>query len=75
MTTHTRIAAFLSTSALCLGLAAAPAFAAPTDGAAAATAASGSAKSGHGKTAHQKHAKNKAHHKAKAEMPGTAPAK
>jgi len=32
MTTHSRIAAFLSTSALCLGLAAAPsAFAAKTD--------------------------------------------
>lgn len=32
MTTHSRIAAFLSTSALCLGLAAAPsAFAAGTD--------------------------------------------
>ncbi|QVQ27466.1 hypothetical protein [Achromobacter deleyi] len=33
MTTHSRIAAFLSTSALCLGLAAAPAaFAAGADG-------------------------------------------
>lgn len=40
MTTQSRIAAFLSTSALCLGLAAAPsAFAAPADAAPGASAA------------------------------------
>jgi len=51
MTTHSRIAAFLSTSALCLGLAVAPAaFAAGTDG---------SAKAGETKTqAQHKHHKS-----------------
>ncbi|ANY17066.1 hypothetical protein [Bordetella pseudohinzii] len=74
MTTQTRIAAFLSTSALCLGLAAAPAFAAQDDAAAGGTSAS-TAKSGAGKAGHQKHAKNKSHHKAKAGGQSGTPAK
>ncbi len=74
MTTHTRIAAFLSTSALCLGLATAPAFAAQGDAATGGTSAS-TAKSGADKTGHQKHAKSKSHHKAKAGSQNSTPAK
>ncbi|MBO9329157.1 hypothetical protein GHR37_08425 [Achromobacter xylosoxidans] len=76
MTTHSRIAAFLSTSALCLGLAAAPS----------AFAAGASAKTGESKThAQQKHHKSdktsakhqagKAGGAAKMDKSGATPAK
>lgn len=63
MTTHSRIAAFLSTSALCLGLATAPAFAAQGDTAGATKAAPAKSAS---KAGHHKHAKSKTQHHAKA---------
>ncbi|AZY53132.1 hypothetical protein [Bordetella avium] len=61
MTTHSRIAAFLSTSALCLGLVAAPSFAAPADP----VGTSSATTSESGKAGQHKHAKGKTHHHAK----------
>ncbi|MFF7397297.1 hypothetical protein ACFZAI_12665 [Achromobacter sp. NPDC008082] len=66
MTTHSRIAAFLSTSALCLGLAAAPsAFAAGAD----ATAKAGDTKT---QAQHKHHKSDKTSAKPAAAKSGTA---
>ncbi|WP_144638417.1 hypothetical protein [Bordetella genomosp. 13] len=66
MTTQSRIAAFLSTSALCLGLAAAPS----------AFAASSATNGTHAKTAkHKAHAHKSGAKKAAAPAPATMPAK
>ncbi|MCF7769663.1 hypothetical protein [Achromobacter pulmonis] len=66
MTTHSRIAAFLSTSALCLGLAAAPsAFAAGAD----ATTKSGESKA---QAQHKHHKSDKMSAKHGTEKSGTA---
>ncbi|PND34121.1 hypothetical protein A6B37_02075 [Achromobacter sp. HZ01] len=78
MTTHSRIAAFLSTSALCLGLAAAPsAFAAGAD----ASAKTGESKT-HAQQKHHKSDKTSAKHQAgkaggaaKMDKSGATPAK